>query len=786
MIAEIIKIAVSTMFNKHYYTFGGRKFHQARGGPIGLRGTCAIARAVMQLFDGKWEQRLVELGVEFWLNARYMDDGRIFLPPIKRGWRWEEGRIQYCKRWEEEDRELEPEEVTRRIIAGSMAGIESYLEFTTEVGGDFVDGWLPTLDAALKVTPENQVLYKFYEKPEGSKSTVHYKSAMGESTKHQILSQEMIRRLMNTSEGLPEEQLQEITDNYAVKLHNSGYNLEQIRRIILAGIKGYGAKKARCEKEGRSLRRTAGESQGARYKSKLLGKSTWFKKKSNQIKEHGSSMKSGKGGRRVKVTKVPQPSTVLFVEQTQDGELAARLREMFNRLEPILGFTVKTVEKTGSKLGSKFPLYNLWDGTACGRQECIPCGQGAEFIQSCTKTSVVYENVCQKCNPGAGGERELKEIVTTIPTAYIGETSRSICERTKEHWSSYRSRDKDSHLLKHQELCHKGAPPKFIMRVVNNSRTALERQTREAVRIRRRGGEGAILNSKAEYNRSYIPRLQLEEQSCIRERELEEKRMEDEMIRELDLTQAEWEQKKARERGADTRRVAREQGKAKKSKPGKRKEEEAPMTKESRSKRRKYELVSSKWGEQEENLLLNKRKTALAGGNTNKGVSLRNSQEYEGVQSTLDGGNTSIGKHLGNSQEYEGMAGGNTSNRSEGAVPTVAENPRNSQEYEGVPSALAGGNTSMGRNLRNSQEYEEVPGSEGAIPAMTEILRNSQEYEGRARGNTSKGNEGAIPAMAGNLRNSQEYEGVMNMGTVNGEKLKVLKNLCKTMRVTFG
>ena len=141
--------------------------------------------------------------------------------------------------------------------------------------------------------------------------------------------------------------------------------------------------------------------------------------------------------------------------------------------------------------------------------------------------------MCQNCNPGAGGERELKEIVTTIPTAYIGETSRSICERTKEHWSSYRSRDKDSHLLKHQELCHKGAPPKFIMRVVNNSRTALERQTREAVRIRRRGGEGAILNSKAEYNRSYIPRLQLEEQSCIREQELEEKRMEDEMIREL-------------------------------------------------------------------------------------------------------------------------------------------------------------------------------------------------------------------------------------------------------------
>jgi len=31
----------------HYYTFGGKTFHQTRGGPIGLRGTCAVARVAM-------------------------------------------------------------------------------------------------------------------------------------------------------------------------------------------------------------------------------------------------------------------------------------------------------------------------------------------------------------------------------------------------------------------------------------------------------------------------------------------------------------------------------------------------------------------------------------------------------------------------------------------------------------------------------------------------------------------------------------------------------------------
>ena len=45
---------------------------------------------------------------------------------------------------------------------------------------------------------------------------------------------------------------------------------------------------------------------------------------------------------------------------------------------------------------------------------------------------------------------------------------------------------------------------KIHMKVIGNHRSALSRQISEAVRIRRRGGESRILNSKAEYNRSHI------------------------------------------------------------------------------------------------------------------------------------------------------------------------------------------------------------------------------------------------------------------------------------------
>ena len=74
----------------------------------------------------------------------------------------------------------------------------------------------------------------------------------------------------------------------------------------------------------------------------------------------------------------------------------------------------------------------------------------------------------------------------------------------------------------------------FILRPVTFHKSALTRQVAEAVRIRRRRGEGSILNSRSEFNRCHIPRLQLEEQEPedeIIRREQEER---DRITRELE------------------------------------------------------------------------------------------------------------------------------------------------------------------------------------------------------------------------------------------------------------
>ena len=609
LIGNVVRIAIKAMFSRHYYSFGGKMFSQRRGGPIGLRGTCAVARFIMQIFDGKWEAVLRNVGLTFNLIARYMDDGRVFMPPLRPGWRWVNRRLQYTVRWEGEDYGLSPQERTKRAIGLSMNEIMTFLRFTTESGEEFKEGWLPTLDSNLMVDSTNTVLFRFWEKPTNSNKVVQFRTAMGENMKQQILTADMMRRMVNTSEECTDEDYCTIVDSYAQKIVNSGYGEEQARKIITAGIKGWRTKTDRCKKEGRRVRRTAQDSLGQRVKNKLLGKSSWFRKPGgagrNKLTRRGGGLK---GGSTSKDTEYPV-RTVLFVEQTPRGELAAKMRELVSRLEPLLGFKIKIAERCGKTLQSQFPLNNLWGGTKCGREDCTTCEQdGAEELPDCTRRSVLYENACLNCLPSAGSKGGPKEGEgdPDTPAIYVGETSRSIMERSREHWASYRGGKEESHILKHQHVAHGGEnDPRFIMRVVSQHRTALARQVSEAVRIGRRGGAGAVLNSKAEFNRCHIPRLRLEDEEERKQREQQMEQEDKLMEEERDREQEQWVTQRLRQRDKERREFGMRSSRKGRSEPrssnsnSKRRgstgsREEAPTKK--RKKNRKYDLLEENWG----------------------------------------------------------------------------------------------------------------------------------------------------------------------------------------------
>ena len=72
------------------------------------------------------------------------------------------------------------------------------------------------------------MLFKLWEKPKNSNRTLGRRTATGENKRIQILTQEVIRRLGNTTEGLADEEYQCMVDRFCQKLCNSRYWEEQM------------------------------------------------------------------------------------------------------------------------------------------------------------------------------------------------------------------------------------------------------------------------------------------------------------------------------------------------------------------------------------------------------------------------------------------------------------------------------------------------------------------------------------------------------------------------------
>ena len=153
-------------------------------------------------------------------------------------------------------------------------------------------------------------------------------------------------------------------------------------------------------------------------------------------------------------------------------------------------------------------------------------------------------------------------------------------------------------MVRHQLISHGGAdPPKFVMRVVSHHRSALERQISEAVRIRRRGGAGAVLNSKSEFNRCHIPRLRVEDEEETKRREEQLRKEQVEKEQQLTKEQGAWELARTKLRDQERRNQMRSNHlEGRRGAASKRLQDKGAQT-PGRSKRaRKYGLIGEDWG----------------------------------------------------------------------------------------------------------------------------------------------------------------------------------------------
>ena len=92
LVAEMVRIGVIVMMNTHLFRWDGRIFLQRKGGPIGLRATCCVARITMLHWDGKLLEKLKQNNVRLDEGARiWTTSVQSFLDFVKAGDGWRMG-----------------------------------------------------------------------------------------------------------------------------------------------------------------------------------------------------------------------------------------------------------------------------------------------------------------------------------------------------------------------------------------------------------------------------------------------------------------------------------------------------------------------------------------------------------------------------------------------------------------------------------------------------------------------------------------------------------------------
>ena len=458
-----------------------------------------------------------------------MDNARVFMFPVRPGWRWQDGGLWYMKEWEEQDKLLSPTEVTKRMVFDSMQGLTEGLSFTVETHEEFADGWLPTLGFKLRMGRNNII-----EKPTTSNRTLQSDTALNHNCLIKSLANEVERRLDSFSETVLMRERTSALNRFSQKLLNSGHSLATVRSVMVSGIKGYKRRVARCKAAGTPMHRSATESATTRRTKKLLAKTNWFRQSedtegaqgdSERFREESSQEeRSGHGADRVDKEKSSkerakpgeQPirtTSVLFVEFSKGGGIQKSMRDVVDRLKPMLGFNIRVTEKGGTQLGQLLSNKNLWSGQPCGRANCRPCQQKDAKKEPCTMRNIVYESECGKCNPEGSRKSSDKEDLQErrdVASLYVGESGRSLHERAGEHWRDAELMKEESHMREHLQEAHRGEEnPDFRFKVVRKCKTSLERQVREAVRIQLRGN---VLNKKGTYNRCKLTRMVIDEE----------------------------------------------------------------------------------------------------------------------------------------------------------------------------------------------------------------------------------------------------------------------------------
>ena len=324
MFAIAISESVRTVMNNHVYTNGDVIHLQQLGMAIGSSATAEVAKLVMLEHDKILWNNCAAAGLIKIVSGRYVDDENPVLKPVPFGSRLNNGVIQVDQSCVESDKLIPHDRRTFNIVQQIANQIWPNIQFTVDVPSECLSGLIPMLDMEVGVNQLGLITRKFYCKPSNTPYTILSRSAHSWQIKWSTLTQEGVRRLLNTSVEAPGHVKDQILSDWDLKMNHSGYDHTFRSNVIKSAVEIYTHKVSVAKSGGRPLYRPTGWHSTERDLSKLVKKQTWY---------------SGTGQQR--------NHAPLILDPTPTGQLEKDIANIIKEASRLTGLRVKLCQRGG-------------------------------------------------------------------------------------------------------------------------------------------------------------------------------------------------------------------------------------------------------------------------------------------------------------------------------------------------------------------------------------------------------------------------------------------------------
>ena len=225
MLALAVGYGVYTAMSSHTYKVADDLYQQLAGGSIGLELTGAVARPFMLRWDYLYKISVRKAGMNLKMYERYVDDSNqvAIVPPPGAKYDVTSRKVII------DDNLIDvvecEDERTARVMTDIANSVMPGIVMEFDIPSRNADQKMPILDMEVWIEKEEgNIMFQHYEKPTVSKSIMHVNSAQSVSCRNSVHTQEILRRLLNSSPALDwKTRVAPVLSCYMSRMMLSGY-----------------------------------------------------------------------------------------------------------------------------------------------------------------------------------------------------------------------------------------------------------------------------------------------------------------------------------------------------------------------------------------------------------------------------------------------------------------------------------------------------------------------------------------------------------------------------------